>query len=865
MKKLFSLLTLFFCINATWAARTMYTVLDTQSGTLTFMYDETVPTSTETQLVYDGIYFYGKNWLDKASSIKTVVFDTSFADARTGSCHGWFLDCSALTEIQSIENLNTSAVTDMASMFAGCSSLTSLDLSGFNTDKVTDMASMFSGCSSLTSLDLSNFNTANVTNMCYMFDGCSSLISLDLSGFNTAKVTYMGSMFQNCSELTSLNLSGFSNDNVADMSYMFDSCSKLTSLNLSGFHTDKVTDMHQMFRGCAGLASLDLSGFNTTCVTTMGTMFYGCSSLTSLDLSNFKTDNVTNMGLMFYGCSGLTSLDLSNFNTANVGSMRQMFRGCSGLASLNLSGFSNDNVTDMGAMFYDCSSLTSLNLSNFDTANVTNMSYMFYGCSGLASLNLSGFSTANVTTMEGMFYGCSSLTSLDLSNFNTAKVTTMEGMFICSGLTSLDLSNFDTANVTSMYGMFYGCSSLSSLGLANFKTDNVEDMSYMFYGCSGLTSLNLSNFNTANVTTMESMFYGCSSLVTIYASDLFTIAGVTSSSLMFADCTSLVGAIPYDPNKTDASYANYTTGYFTVKDPATTDHDFTGEILFDNVKKIYYKVCQEDGCGLTKYFADAAGTIEAVPNEDETAFSVAKYDLQDATQYDNQAVFTATDFTYSRTFGGAEWTTWYVPFDLTLTAELCDKYAFSRINNVHQYDLDDNGVAEKTVVESFRQQPGVTLKANYPYLVKPLSGIDCDMVLDLTDVTLAQAETNSIDCQSVDFTYTFTGTYTEMGESGVTLYDPYTLCADETWQHFNSLEPMRHYLTVTPRHSASPAASVSSIVLLVIGDENVTGIVNVYGDERKAAETYDLSGRLLPAGSSQKGWVVKNGKVIYNP
>ena len=243
---------------------------------------------------------------------------------------------------------------------------------------------------------------------------------------------------------------------------------------------------------------------------------------------------------------------------------------------------------------------------------------------------------------------------------------------------------------------------------------------------------------------------------------------------------------------------------------------------------------------------------------------MATYKLLDATTYDNQAVFTVDDFTYSRSFGGAEWTTWYVPFDLTLTSELCDKYAFSRINNVHQYDLDNDGQAEKTVVESFRQQPGVTLKANYPYLVKPLSSDYCDMVLHLSDVTPAPAVTNSINCQSVDFTYTFTGTYNEMSESGATLYDPYTLWTNGTWQHFHSLEPMRHYLTIAPRHSASSAASISSIVLSVIGEENVTGIVNVYGEERKATETYDLSGRRLPAGSQQKGLVIRNGKVVFN-
>ena len=67
------------------------------------------------------------------------------------------------------------------------------------------MSTMFSGCSSLTSLNLSNFNTNNVNNMSHMFSNCSSLTSLNLSNFNTNNVTDMRSMFYNCSSLTSLD------------------------------------------------------------------------------------------------------------------------------------------------------------------------------------------------------------------------------------------------------------------------------------------------------------------------------------------------------------------------------------------------------------------------------------------------------------------------------------------------------------------------------------------------------------------------------------------------------------------------------------------------------------------------------------
>ena len=34
---------------------------------------------------------------------------------------------------------------------------------------------------------------------------------------------------------------------------------------------------------------------------------------------------------------------------------------------------------------------------------------------------------------------------------------------------------------------------------------------------------------------------------------------------MFQNCKSLTGAVPFDSTKTDATMANYTTGYLTYK------------------------------------------------------------------------------------------------------------------------------------------------------------------------------------------------------------------------------------------------------------------------------------------------------------
>ena len=141
------------------------------------------------------------------SSIKNIIFDESFKTYAPTSLREFFKNCKALETISGLENLNTANVTDMNSMFSGCSALTSLDLKNFNTENVTDMYNMFDGCSDLTSLDLTNFNTTKVTNMSNMFSFCSALTSLDLTNFSTANVECMQEMFKGCSTLQSIYVS----------------------------------------------------------------------------------------------------------------------------------------------------------------------------------------------------------------------------------------------------------------------------------------------------------------------------------------------------------------------------------------------------------------------------------------------------------------------------------------------------------------------------------------------------------------------------------------------------------------------------------------------------------------------------------
>ena len=368
----------------------------------------------------------------------------------------FFAELTKLREFENMEVLNTSQVTSMKQMFAGCTELTSLDLSSFDTSKVTDMWGMFAQCSKLTNLNISNFDTSKVTRMAWMFEN-TSLTGIDLSHFDTSRVTDMSGMFYNNPTLEWVDLSSFDTSKVENMEQMFNDCVELKNLNLSHFNTSSVTNMEYMFAGCTKLMNLNVSGFDTSKVTIMERMFAGCASIQSLDLSSFNTSSVTTMLSMFYGCYALKELNISNFVTSSV--------------------------TTMTYMFYDCNSLPTLNLSHFDTSKVTDMSFMFAYCTSLTSLDVSGFMTTNVTNMNAMFSHCAALTNLDLSNFSTPKVTNMQTMFdSCTNLVSINLSNFDMSKVQNTKWMFASCPNLIAIKFGNFNYSSIVDSESMFGG-----------------------------------------------------------------------------------------------------------------------------------------------------------------------------------------------------------------------------------------------------------------------------------------------------------------------------------------------------------------------------------------------
>ena len=740
-------------------------------------------------------------------TIVHIVFDKSFCTYTPTSLFQFFCYLSKLETITGLEYLNTANVTDMSYMFYSCSSLTSLDVTHFNTANVTDMHCMFEDCSSLTSLDVTHFNTAKVTDMESMFSSCSSLTSLDVSHFNTA--------------------------NVTNMSYMFSICVALTSLDVTNFDTANVTDMTRMFMDCSSLTSLDVTNFNTANVTDMSYMFANCAALTSLYLTNFNTANVTDMERMFSFCKVLTTIYASSkFVTTQVSNSSRMFNKCEKLKGEVV--WKKDKATDKtyakieggyfsgriprvkyadGTLTFFLASKETLGENEYELNSGKNLpEWVKKHSLGITKVVFdTSFANARPTSCYKWFWWCDKLKQVEgIKNLNTKEVTDMVNMFCdCRDLSSLDVSGFNTGKVTDMSGMFYDCISLKLLDVAKFNTANVKSMSNMFYNCQNLASLNVTNFNTANVTNMQGMFSGCPALTTIYASDKFVTGQVTDGSNMFSNCINLKGFIDCKNNsdKTDHTYANYKTGYFT-------------------------KLVGKNGDEKIGAVGETLATDNLVLDDDK-----------DFVAYEP---FAAKAASYNRTMNaGTTWATLCLPFEVSLANQ-----------NFRAFKLLSADDATETVE---LEEIETSIAAGTPVIIKMKDGATQLSISEADKAIAKDVQT----AETANGNYQLQGLYTQKVFSkdtdnncyivkGDKLMNPAKLL-DKTATESVGSKPFRAYMV---DNSSAPAAGARMFSISVGG--STTAIKQLESTADSKAEYYDLQGRRLQ--NLQKGVnIVKRG------
>ena len=395
------------------------------------------------------------------------------------------------------------------------------------------------------------------------------------------------------------------------------------------------------------------------------------------------------------------------------------------------------------------------------------------------------------------------------SSFANARPTSCYKWFYdCSNLKAIKgIEYLNTEKVGRMRFMFYGCRALTSLDLTNFNTARVEDMCNMFKNCSALTSLDLTSFNTVFVTNMSIMFSGCSALTTIYASDKFVTDKIQYSATMFSGCKNLKGAIDkYEGSKTDHTYANYKTGYFTKLVGKNGDEKIgaTGEPL-------------------------ATDNLVLDDNKDFVAYEP----------------FAAKAASYSRTVEGTTWATLCLPFDVSLANQ--NFRAFKLLS------ADD--VTETVELEEIEG----SIAAGTPVIIKMKDGAT---KLDFT-VANKEIAKDVQTAETANGNYQLQGIYTKKEFSkdtdnncyivkGAKLMNPAKLLDKTTTESVGS-KPFRAYMV---DNSSAPAAGARMFSISVGG--STTTIEQLESTADSKAEYYDLQGRRLQ--DLQKGInIVKRG------
>ena len=257
-----------------------------------------------------------------------------------------------------ISNWDTSAVTDMSSLFSQCSEFND-DISRWNVGNVTNMYGMFCDVYAFNQ-PIEEWNVGKVTNMGYMFSGASAF-NRPIGEWKVANVTNMGSMFRGASAFNQ----PIGRWNVGQVKNMFGMFWNARAFNrpIGEWKVANVTNMTYMFSNASAF-NQDIEEWDVGNVTTMEGMFRDAFRFNQ-PIGRWNVGKVTNMGSMFRGASAFNQ-PLANW---------ERIRGVNGATTTS----TLTNVTNMQSMFWRADSfdqdISNWYIPNANTTKMFNESY----------------------------------------------------------------------------------------------------------------------------------------------------------------------------------------------------------------------------------------------------------------------------------------------------------------------------------------------------------------------------------------------------------------------------------------------------------------------------------------------------------
>lgn len=565
--------------------------------------------------------------------------------------------------------------------------------------------------------------------------------------------------------------------------------------------------------------------------------FTGCKSLNALTLPS----GVTSIGdYAFNGCTSLSAMVIPE-GVTTIG--ESTFGGCTILASVTLP----EGITSIGKYaFYECKALAAIGIPS----TVTSIGeYAFYQCDALSTIAV----PEGVTTIEEFtFNGCDNLTSVILPE--TLKSIDQYAFYGCTKLASVNLPSKLTS--IGQYAFQY-CSSLTSIAIP----EGVTEIGYCtFQGCNslkevtfpvGLTSI--SDYAFQKCTSLKELafpetanhigyyaFEGCTKLTTI---TFLSKSVINMNSQAFANCTHLEDVYSYQESLVDDMGIRY--AYKNAFDGSITGYTWL------HVPESAIELYKADKLGSSSLDNPWKNFDEIVTLEEQPT-SVA---LKDGETFTNVLEREVETLSYTRTFDNTDWQALYLPFSLSYE-DWADDFDLARINNMNQYDDDDNGTPDRTVMEVFIVKEG-QLQPHTPYLIRAKQ--TGEKTFTLKNARLYSPAKRSYTVSSWSTLFTFVGTYTgvtgeEMVNGGYYALGDGTLhpAASTT----STLGSYRWYMKVSGWQANQQGAS--EVKIKVFDEDDETGIEAL--KEETEMRVYDMQGRRVEKPS--KGMYIVNGKKV---
>ena len=499
-----------------------------------------------------------------------------------------------------------------------------------------------------------------------------------------------------------------------------------------------------------------------------------------------------------------------------------------------------DGVTNIGARaFWDCPNVVSVTIPN----TVTSIgSYAFCNCSSLTSITIPN----SVTSIgHSAFWDCSNLVSITIPN----SVTSIgENAFRnCTSLTYIDIPYY----VTSIgEKAFYNCNALLNIVFPYYVTsigrDAFDRTSWYKYQLNGLVY-------TVGYARAVYKYKG-----TMPANTNIVIKEGTMliSSYAFSNCSGLKSiTIPNSMMNIGGFAFENCSGLTSITFKGNTPPEFEENVFKDVDKSIPVYV---PSISIEAYKEALEGfgfsNIQANPKQ---------LYLTDNASYTQDSQIDGADVYYTRNFTNTNWQALYLPFSLKYD-DWKDGFEVARINGVHQYDDNDDGNIDRTVLEFVKMKnDDSVIYPNTPYLIKAKTW--GNKTLSVENATVYESEERSVECSTTTEKFIFIGLYEKMSllqkASGkYYVMDKGNLSKITT---LSDIGPYRWYMKRENRNSAygiNNNNTAKEISIRVVGEET-TGIANIQHTSPNT-QTYDLNGRRVNENSLKPGMYVKNGRKV---